>query len=663
MCRGVQAAPPGGRHVRVRGRRAQQLLVEPALDIQGPQRARGLSGGSLLRCQRGRLPVRGLGARAAGERLRRGGAARAGHLDRGSDPTQLRREQDVELRDRASARLRRLLGAALAVALLALVLAPAAGASDLSQPKSQTEPPRFYRLSADRAIAIADKATKVRAERRHGRLSPTAYTKGLGRWQVSYFRHGREIVQVQLDDRTGAVLEQWTGDQVAWTMARGYPGAFGRKLNAPYVWIPLCLLFLAPFLDPRRPFRLLHLDLLAVLAFGVSHVFFNRADIATSVPLAYPVLVYLLVRMLLAGFRPRVRRGKLVPLVPLTWMVVGLVFLGAFRIGLNVTDSNVIDVGYAGVIGADRIADGRPLYGRGFADDNEHGDTYGPVAYLVYVPFEQAMPWSGRWDDLPAAHGAAIAFDVLTALGLLLLGRRLRPGRDGTALGVALAYAWTACPYTAFALESNSNDSLVALSLVAALLALTLEPARRTLSAAARGAAIGLGAAAKFAPLALAPLFATAGRERRWRGALIFTAVAAAVIVLAVLPFVPHGGLRELYDRTVGYQAGRPSPFSIWGQHAGLGGLQTAVKAGALALALAVAFVPRAKTPRQVAALAAAIVIALQLAMSHWFYLYIPWFLPGFLVAVLAAYLPGAGPAEQPAPDPAETRAPAAAVA
>ena len=68
-------------------------------------------------------------------------------------------------------------------------------------------------------------------------------------------------------------------------MARGYEGAFGRKLNAPYVWLPLCVLFLAPFVDLRRPFRLLHLDLLVLLGFGVSHVFFNRGEIGTSVPL------------------------------------------------------------------------------------------------------------------------------------------------------------------------------------------------------------------------------------------------------------------------------------------------------------------------------------------------------------------------------------------
>src|SRR3712207_6614032 len=114
-------------------------------------------------------------------------------------------------------------------------------------------------------------------------------------------------------------------------MARGYEGAFGRKLNAPYVWIPLCLLFLAPFVDPRRPFRLVHLDLLALLAFGISHVYFNRAMIGVSVPLVYPVLGYLLVRLLLAGFRGRETRDRLVPFVPAAWLLLALVFLVGFR--------------------------------------------------------------------------------------------------------------------------------------------------------------------------------------------------------------------------------------------------------------------------------------------------------------------------------------------
>ena len=87
----------------------------------------------------------------------------------------------------------------------------------------------------------------MRAAERTGRLEPTAYTRGYGRWQVSFFRDGKEVVQVQVDDASGTILEQWSGYEVAWRMARGYSGAFGRKLNAPYVWLPLCVLFLAPF--------------------------------------------------------------------------------------------------------------------------------------------------------------------------------------------------------------------------------------------------------------------------------------------------------------------------------------------------------------------------------------------------------------------------------
>jgi glycosyl transferase family 87 len=532
----------------------------------------------------------------------------------------------VELRDRARRRLSRAFLLALALALLA----PAgAAASTLRQPPSQTQPPRFYKLSARQAIAIADRASKVRAERRHGRLAPTAYENGVGRWQVSYFRRGGEAVQVQVDDRSKAILEQWRGPQIAWTMARGYPGAFGRKLNAPYVWLPLCLLFLVPFLDPRRPFRLLHLDLLVILGFGISHVFFNQGEIGVSVPLVYPVLLYLIVRALAAGFRPRARAGPLVPWFRPTWLAVGLVFLVAFRVGLDVVDSNVIDVGYAGVVGADRIADGDSLYGPGFASDLEHGDTYGPVSYLTYVPFEQALPWSGSWDDLPAARGAAIAFDLGTLLVLLALGRRLRAGREGRVLGLALAWGWAACPYSAFALESNSNDSLVALGCVGALLAANL--ARDYAAGLWTGVALGLASATKFVTLALAPLFAR-------REPAVFALALLLVLVATVAPFVPDGGLQELYDRTIGYQTSRPSPFSIWGQVDSLGWLQTLLKGAAGGLALLVARVPRRIDLRQTAALGAGVLIAIQLVATHWFYLYVVWFVPFVLVAMFAAH-------------------------
>ncbi len=282
------------------------------------------------------------------------------------------------------------------------------------------------KISEDRAVAIAEEEPDaVEAKREHPDLTHSAERSDSdGDWEVGFFADDEQLVQVVVDDQSGAVEESWTGHQVAWRMARGYEGAFGRKINAPYVWLPLCAIFVLLLVDWRRPLRLAHLDLLVLVAgFGVSHYFFNRGEIGLSVPLAYPALLYLLVRTLWLAFRG----GEgLRPSVPAKWLAVVLLALIGFRVGMNVADSNVIDVGYSGVIGADRISDGEPLYGN-FPEDNQSGDTYGPVAYYFYVPFEQLLPWGGDWDELPAAHAAAIFFDLATIGALFLLGRRLRP--------------------------------------------------------------------------------------------------------------------------------------------------------------------------------------------------------------------------------------------
>jgi hypothetical protein len=113
--------------------------------------------------------------------------------------------------------------------------------------------------------------------------------------------------------------------------------------------------------------------------------------------------------------------------------------------------------------------------------------------------------------------------------------------------------------------------------------------------------------------------------------------LAFAVVTLVVLAetiFDP--GLREFWERTVENQLDRDSPFSVWGQSPSLGWLQTAVTIAAAGLALAVAFVPRRRDVATVAALGTAVLIAAQLGVDHWFYLYIPWFLPLLLVALLA---------------------------
>jgi hypothetical protein len=502
--------------------------------------------------------------------------------------------------------------------------------------------PKGYRLTAAQVLRVARANPKVREElRRWPKAKSYVYTKGPGNWQVSWFSQGRqqkEIIQVYISDATGKVTQVWTGFQVAWTMARGYPGAFGRRVNALYIWLPMCLLFIAPFLPwPRRRegrwvrtkggWSLLHLDLAVLLAFSVSLALFNHAQIGLSVPLVFAFLVYLLVRMLLLAFgRGRPRRPLSLG-VPVTWVAIATIFLLGFRIGLNVTDSNVIDVGYAGVIGAHKLMHGKPLYGH-WPANNGAGDTYGPVNYYAYVPAVGILGWSGHWDDLPAAHAAAIAFDVLMLLGLILLGRRIR----GPTLGAVLGFAWVAYPFSLWALSSNTNDTLVGLLVLAALLLIT--------SAPARGVAGALAGLTKFAPLALGPLFLRGVGDRwpRKRSLVLYLVAFGATLAVAMLPVLLDHNWHAFWRDTIAYQADRNTPFTVWGLWGGMRLEQHLVEGAAIALALAVAFLPRRRGPVEVAALAAAVIIALQIAANYWLYSYIVWFFPMVLVAVFGAF-------------------------
>lgn len=538
-----------------------------------------------------------------------------------------------------------------ALVLMSALLAPAAVA-DVNTRDNTVEIPRAA------AIRIADKDPKVVAEKReHPELGPSAEMKE-GHWEVAYFEGGDELVLVLVDAHDGEVLESWTGYQVNWKMARGYSGAFGHKLNAPYVFLPLCALFLLGLVDWRRLRRVANLDLLVLLGFGVSHYFFNRAEIGVSVPLVYPVLLYLLGRSLWIGLRGR---GEgLRPVWPTMWLVVAALFLMGFRVGLNLADSGAVDVGYAGVVGADRIAHGEPIYDN-FPNDVSQGDTYGPVNYLAYLPFERIWPYSGSWDDLPAAHAASVVFDVATFILLLLIGMRIRPGPEGQRLAAVLAFGWAAYPYTAYVLESNSNDSLVA-----ALLLATFYFAAKPL---ARGALLASAVWAKFAPAVLAPMYLThhpapeappnkraassgegvrarpRAQDTLARPTLWTLAGFIAITVLALLWPAIDPGLKTFYDRTIASQAGRDSPFSIWGQTS-LEPLRIAILAITGLASIAFAFIPKRKSLVQLAALSAALLILLQLTLHHWFYLYVVWFYPLLLIALAAS------PARRNQPDP-----------
>jgi hypothetical protein len=470
-----------------------------------------------------------------------------------------------------------------------------------------------------------------------------------------------QIAQAVVSDSTGIVDEAWTGPQVAWKMARGTKGSFGGKtLLMPSVWIAFCVIFLAGLADVRRPFSLRNLDLLALLGFSVSLLFFERGEIFASVPLVYPVLLYLLVRGILVGLRRR--EDALRPVWPTWVLAAAAVFLLGFRVGLNVeTPRGVIDVGLASVVGASRIVvDGQAPYGNmpqrgdlepcGPADEEgrvreriqtngrceaaiERGDTYGPVSYLAYVPATLVFPWSGKWDSLPAAHATSIAFDVLTILGLVLIGRRF----GGARLAAILAFAWTAYPFTAYTLNANTNDTIMPAFLVFGFWLVS--------SAWARGSAVALAGWAKFGALLVAPLWAaypSLSRERIVRFAAGFAV--ATVVAFSILLLEPSlwGAVQAFWERTFAYQSARDSPFSLWGwgqYHAegipDFGFLQPVFAVLAVVVALAVAVAPLEKGPVQLAALTAAILVAFQLSLTHWFYLYLPWIVPFVLLWLL----------------------------
>jgi hypothetical protein len=505
---------------------------------------------------------------------------------------------------------------------------------------SMTKPPAGFRLTGEQVLATAKKNSVVIAElKKHPHLVAYVYTRGIGVWQVSWFtppapagpKNQIEMLQLYVSDATGDVTQVWTGYQVAWTMARGYPGAFGKNVNSLYVWLPLCALFLLPFIPWRRRPTLWHLDLLMLLGFSASLAWFNNADLGLSVPLVYPFMLYLVVRMLLLACGRGRPREPLRIAVPVPVLAIALIFLIGFRVGLNITDSNVIDVGYAGVIGADKIVHGVQLYGH-WPASNASGDTYGPVNYFAYVPFRLIWGWSGTWDSLPAAHAAAIAFDLLTMLGLFVLGWTVR----GPTVGIVLAYLWAAFPFTSFVLMSNSNDALVALLVVASLLALRFASVRGVV-----GAFAGL---TKFAPLGLAPLlWRGVGRMPGKRSTLTFWLAYALAILVALLPVLLTGDWHWFWHDSISYQASRPAPFSIWGLWGGfkqsLHLPEHIVLGATVALGLAAPFWPRGeRTLVEVAALGAAILIGLQMGITYWFYLYIVWFFPLVVIALVLAH-------------------------
>lgn len=132
-----------------------------------------------------------------------------------------------------------------------------------------------------------------------------------------------------------------------------------------------------------------------------------------------------------------------------------------------------------------------------------------------------------------------------------------------------------------------------------------------------------------------------------------FLGVTAVVFFVLLLEPSPLHAARVFYDRTISFQLGRSSPFSIWDwrqYHAkGLPDLhlvQRVLEVALVAGAVVLGRYPRHRSPLQLAALTGAVLVGFELVLTHWFYLYLPWFFP-FVALALVAPLPGA--TEEPA--------------
>ncbi len=548
------------------------------------------------------------------------------------------------------------------------------------------------RLTEDQAIALALANPKIAAwvKRYEGeKLTKQATFKEEQRhWQVKVWVPGRagQIVEAKVDDANGQVKDAWTGPQVAWGMARGVKGAFGADINNPFVWFGFCALFFIGLADWRRILSVRNLDLFVLLSFSISLAFFNRGEIFRAMPLVYPPMLYLIGRLLWIVWKRKPTETSR-PVWPVWLLVAATVLTVGFRVGLNIEGSNTIDVGYASVIGAQRIvAEGEAPYGHMPTDEgkecgpadatgyvreriqdngrcesaNGRGDTYGPVTYLAYVPGYLIFGWTGHWDDLPAVHFTSIMLDLLAIAGLALVGRRF----GGNRLAATLAFAWAAYPFTQYVSNSNSNDAVMPVVLIWGFWLLA--------SAPARGLFVSLAGFAKFSAFLLVPLWASyprgTGKDSGRRLALFEIGFLVGLLLVAWILFLepdPIHAARIFWDRTFGWQLSRPSPFSIWDwdvyRYPDLALIQGFLKVLLLAGAFAVYFVPRDKSPLIIAALSGVLLIGFEIVLTHWFYLYIPWFFPFVAIALFATVPVGRRLIEEAPADDGELPEPAAA--
>jgi hypothetical protein len=394
-------------------------------------------------------------------------------------------------------------------------------------------------------------------------------------------------------------------------------------LHPLLIAVPSAACFVLGLVDWRRPWRVEHLDLLALAGFFPVAMLLSDDLSAAGLWLAASCLGWLSARVA-GACSGKWRMPELRPSFNSRWLGLAIMILLLARVG-SVASGNIADVGEASSLGAWRLLHGLHLYGAVSWQASGgvrlyRPDTYGPFDYYAYLPFVALFPAAPA---IVATLLPAVSFDVLTLAGLHALGRRL----GGRPLARAFVFAYLVYPFPEVSLAAETNDGLIAALCVWTIVVATDRPVGRGLLMAA-------AALTKFLPALLALQFLGV-RQGRSRYVLTLTAGLAGMLAWPLIT----SGPAAFVNSTFGYQLiqrGGGVQFSIW-TYIPHGAIAARALLAAVLVALALSPVSRAPAQgtRQRAALAAALLLGAQLLLGYWFYSYLTWCYPLLVIAII----------------------------
>ena len=500
-----------------------------------------------------------------------------------------------------------------------------------------------YRLPADSAIAAARANL---GDRRFLAHNPTTGVRVIpldSRLQRVTFFDGPQVVLDAAVGEHGEVLA--TEQHVA-----GAPASGAALANSWWILGLLSAVFLlAVAVTPL--WRVRNLDALVLASLTLTVPLVNARLAGASVVCADLALAYLLLRCAAIGLRTpadaapppstplldrlcagwsRRRRVRLLRLLLLATVL-------AFAM-ITFTSSGYTDVAVASLEGATELLHGTLPYGH--IQLALHGDTYPLLNYLLYLPGALVDPVSTAFSDLSGSLAVTAGASLLAGLALYRIAASPQMGADEgeqrSERELRATLAWFAFPPVLLAASGGANDVLLAACL-AWMLALRHRRGSSLLM-------LAFGVWVKLVPLILFALWAArpqaqgsrSSRARAWAPAFGLSLALTGLLLALGGP----GAISAMIS-AISFQFVRGSFFAPWYTFH-LQWLQPLAQAAVIALAFAAALRVRASGAARldlvrVSAIAAALLLGVQLAASYWTWSYLVWVLPFLLPALLIA--------------------------